>query len=671
MRAIIIACISLGPCWVYAQVEELSPSEATVLENNAQRWDNESFNLEENQVYLTQHDINEITSDQLASLSIMTKDQCADLLAYRSQFGPILDLEELARIESFSNELIINLKQVLIVRSENQWHSRNQIDVKSSSDLRLGYKQVIEKKKGYINQDGNNHGHYPGHPAKLFYTFRHKYLNALEIGLRGEKDPGESFFRGAQKRGFDHNSGYLIVRGNKYLKELILGDFQLQVGRGLCFSTKTTRGKPLGIPGIIQKRVALSPNLSMSEYRYLRGFGARLEIGNFQILPFTSLRKLDAGIDQNNFITSIDQSGLHRSESEMAKRGKVKLTSLGYDLRYDKGNLTIGQRFVTNTYSHLFSKAKKMYQKFNSTSMKRNLAALDLQLQLRSLAIFGEFSWAINYGSAFIAGANFHLGEKIFGQVQFRNYSKSYHSPFTSSIAEKSVIGNELGLFSSLFLPINGKTSLNLSNDRFYFPFLGLNNSFPANGAEWALEMTHHLSKKNTFNIRLSSKYQQVNAQTTTNKLSERQHQNRESARIGITIQLNDEWRWRSRFEITRTQFDLERESGTMIFHEIKYKTKRGPISCLIRYTYFLTDSYQTRIYSYEQDIPGQFSIPANFGKGSRYFVVISSKINRHFASDLKFSQSFFEDQFFIGSSHESIEGSVKSDIALMLRYKL
>ena len=104
-------------------------------------------------------------------------------------------------------------------------------------ELFLRYQPGIQQKSGYqevpdsILESSNKY--YYGNADRYYTRFRYSYRTNISIGFTAEKDPGEQFFKGAQKQGFDFYSFHAFYRGGKYLKSFALGDYQIQLGQGL------------------------------------------------------------------------------------------------------------------------------------------------------------------------------------------------------------------------------------------------------------------------------------------------------------------------------------------------------------------------------------------------------------------------------------------------------
>ena len=58
--------------------------------------------------------------------------------------------------------------------------------------------------------------------------------------------------------------------------------------------------------------------------------------------------------------------------------------------------------------------------------------------------------------------------------------------------------------------------------------------------------------------------------------------------------------------------------------------TARVQVSAFLRATFFRVDNWDDRIYCYERDLPGSFSVPALYGRGHSVSAIIGVKTRRH-----------------------------------------
>jgi hypothetical protein len=128
----------------------------------------------------------------------------------------------------------------------------------------------------------------------------------------------------------------------------------------------------------------------------------------------------------------------------------------------------------------------------------------------------------------------------------------------------------------------------------------------------------------------------------------------------------------KSRIEIVTINRDSNLpEKGTLIFQDIQFKSKSIPFDISLRYSLFQTDSYDSRIYTYESNASNIFSIPAYYYVGSRAYCLIQYSFLRKFDVWIKYGSAIYSNRKSIGTGAEEIKGNVKSDITIQIRMKL
>ena len=65
-------------------------------------------------------------------------------------------------------------------------------------------------------------------------------------------------------------------------------------------------------------------------------------------------------------------------------------------------------------------------------------------------------------------------------------------------------------------------------------------------------------------------------------------------------------------------------ERGLLLYQDIQYSTRWG-FSIEARLVFFDTESYDSRVYEYENDLRGAFANPALYGKGRRWYLLVRS----------------------------------------------
>jgi hypothetical protein len=89
---------------------------------------------------------------------------------------------------------------------------------------------------------------------------------------------------------------------------------------------------------------------------------------------------------------------------------------------------------------------------------------------------------------------------------------------------------------------------------------------------------------------------------------------------------------------------DPNSSRGMLLLQDINYKFRQFPLTLWLRYCIFRTDSWDSRLYTYENDLLYSFSIPALSGEGSRSYIMIKWDIMDIAELRLKFGQTSFSE---------------------------
>jgi hypothetical protein len=85
---------------------------------------------------------------------------------------------------------------------------------------------------------------------------------------------------------------------------------------------------------------------------------------------------------------------------------------------------------------------------------------------------------------------------------------------------------------------------------------------------------------------------------------------------------------------------------------------------------YFKTDSYDSRVYLYEQGPLYSYSFAQFSGEGLRYWLMARAEISKQLMLTAKLGVTDYFDRAVIGSSYQQIRASSQTDLDLQLRWK-
>lgn len=143
------------------------------------------------------------------------------------------------------------------------------------------------------------------------------------------------------------------------------------------------------------------------------------------------------------------------------------------------------------------------------------------------------------------------------------------------------------------------------------------------------------------------------------------------NCRYQINYELTPGLKLHNRLELTYFHNDVlaVKQQGYLIYQDVNYKYKNSKFNFNLRYGLFDTDNYTTRIYAYENGLPGAYSLPSYYYKGMYYYFLLSYAVSAKITVWLRYSATIYSNKTVIdpGSLNE-INGDTKSELKVFLR---
>jgi hypothetical protein len=159
--------------------------------------------------------------------------QIQKLLDYLQEFGPAFSVYELNTIDGFTPELLMKMEPFIwfgpvgertAVGARNAKYGRHELMART-----LG---TVQKPRGYVASDDGTTP-YEGNRVRYYTRYRFQSGDNISAGITAEKDPGEAFFSGSNRQGFDFYSGHLSLKISPVVENITVGDFVVRSGQGL------------------------------------------------------------------------------------------------------------------------------------------------------------------------------------------------------------------------------------------------------------------------------------------------------------------------------------------------------------------------------------------------------------------------------------------------------
>jgi DNA uptake protein ComE-like DNA-binding protein len=629
---------------------------------------------------LKKHPININTADEseLILLRQLSQLQIRSLLSYRKLVGNLISVYELQAIPNWDVETI---KKVLpFITVENKL---NVIDAfrkrfkDGETSLLARLSQTVEQSRGF--KDSTSSGNfYPGSPQRLLVRYRYNYKNLLQYGFTAEKDPGEQFFKGAQKNGFDFYSVHLFARNIGKVKALALGDFTVNMGQGLIQWQGLAFRKSAEAMMVKRSSPVLRPYNAAGEFNFFRGAGATIQISkNVEATVFGSYRLRDANVatdttlfNDPEFATSLQTSGLHRTKSELADKNSIQQMASGANISLRKKRWHAGVNAVLFNNNKEIQRADDAYNNFAVRGKQWYNASVDYSYTYKNFHYFGESAISKNGGYAFVDGILVSLDSKVDMSMVLRNISKKYQAMNANAFTEGTFPTNESGIYTGITIrPVYG-IKIDAYADFYQFPFLRYRVDAPSRGRDYLLQINYKPNKVVDGYLRFRSETKDQNISGLELPARPVVGLNRKNLRAHVSYKLNAAWQIRQRAEMVwYDQKGTQKSSGFSVYTDLIYKPMLKPLSVNMRLQYFDTDDYNSRIYAFENDVLYSFSIPLFYDKGYRYYTNINYDLTRKLSLWLRWAQTIYLNRDPIGSGLDEISGNRRSDFRVQLRW--
>lgn len=639
----------------------------------------EDYDLSELQDRLTYYrkypiNLNNTNAEELKTLVFLSPLQISNLFQHIKQNGNLIDILELQSIADFDIQTIERLLPFVTLEGSS---TVDKVTLKNlanfgNNDVIVRYGRVLEKSRGYTDLPGSR---YLGTPDRYMFRYRYTYSNRVSASLVFEKDAGEHFFNGPKQKPFDFMSGHIALFNTGKFKKIVIGDYSMQFGQALTLWSGFAFGKAPDVASVAKRDVGLRPYTSVNEFSYLRGIATTVNIAkNIDFSPFFSFRKLDASVNTdalgNSIITSINETGLHRTQTEITNKNSTKQTVYGGVLQYKNQGLNIGAVAYHTAFNHTFVPGTGLYRIYNFTGTDLTNIGAHYSYTYKNMYFFGEFGKSLHSGLAYVNGALVSLSPTVSAVVLHRNYQKNYHNFFNQATAEASEAFNEKGFYTGLNINPSKAWSIQLYGDYFKFPWLKFRVDAPSDGYELLGQVTYTPSKTFRATLRYKSEIKQQNTDLDVpfNYLDEVK---RENYRAEVKWAAGKLFSFQNRVEVVQFRKGAAKaEFGYLAYQDVDYSPLSSRISANIRVAYFNTASFNSRIYAYEDDVLYNFTFGMYNGKGLRGYANIRYKLAKKLDMWARYAVFNYDNVQIVGSGLDEIQGKMKSEMRIQLRYQ-
>lgn len=640
--------------------------------------EDDSYVQQMQQLIKTPININTADEAQLKELIVLTPIQIANIISYRNLLGNFTSIYELQAVPTMDTETLQKIR--LYITASTQQRLVSSIAERLSGGehtLLLRATQILEKSKGFLLDSTQATNFYPGSRQRIFVRYRYNYKNLLQYGIVGEKDAGEQFFKGSQKQGFDFYSAHLFARNIGIVRALAVGDFTVNMGQGLTQWQSLAFKKSADVINIKRQSAVLRPYNSAGEINFHRGVGITLGKKGWQVTVFGSYKNIDANFvadtsqSQDDFVSSLQTSGFHRTKSEVEDKGVQRQLAFGGNFSYQYKNLHVGINAIQYKFMLPIQKGNEPYNKFALAGSSFGNYSIDYSYTYKNLHFFGEAASTQKMDKAFVQGVLLSAANSVDISLFYKNIQRSYQSLYTNAFTEGTFPTNEKGLYTGISIKPAIAWRIDAYADFYSFPWLRFRVDAPSSGSDYLVQLNYKPNKQLEIYTRFRAESKRINVNPTYFTLNPVIPQPRQSWRTHSVYKISPAFSLKNRVEVV--WFDKKgdnKEQGFLTYVDVAFKPALKPLSLSLRLQYFETDGYNSRLYAYENDVLYSFSIPVFYEKGFRYYLNANYDLNKKMTVWFRVAQTRNPDRTAIGSGLDEISANRRTEFKIQFMYK-
>ncbi|SEG44933.1 ComEA family DNA-binding protein [Algoriphagus boritolerans] len=642
------------------------------------------------QLYLNPIDINRADAEVLQASYLLNPAQVSSLITYRNSFGSFLSLYELQAVPEFDLQTIENLIPFITLgesgmKSNKFW---DRVREEEQAYLLFRHQRTWQTRRGFTPPDTSRNGtlssRYLGDPNTIYLRFRIQHTRDFSMGVTLEKDAGEQFIwdRKTKRYGFNFFSYHFTRYHVGKWKTITIGDFQASFGQGLIFGAGYALGKGAEtVPTVRRSSIGILPYTAALEFGFFRGLGVTRQFKNWQTSLIASHAGRDGRISVStdslesfqSIISSFNQTGLHRTGSELSTKNQFQETNLGGNAQYShpSGKFQIGANSLFTRFNRPWIRTPQIYNRFEFAGQSNLVSSLYFNYNWKNFFLFGESAKSQSGGSGSVLGFVSSLSKHVDFSLLWRKYDKDFHSFYSSGFSENTRPINEQGVYLGIQVRPEKHWKINAYYDYFSFPWLRYRVYAPSKGYEWLARISYQPTRNLIAFIQIREEQKDRNIPDSGEPALPYlvKAVNKINGLLSLETHLTKDFFLRSRILMSRVKIEDDITHGLMILQDVQYGQNKWRLTG--RVALFDSETYDNRLYAFENNVLWTFSIPAFSGQGMRYYLLGQYQITPKLTGYFRFSRTSYTDREVISSGLQAIAGPHQTDTALMIRYFL
>lgn len=630
--------------------------------------------------------LNDLDEEQLRRLPFLDETAILSVLSYVKKYRPLLSTGELMYMHGLDYPTRCLLQ--LFCRAGDMpkpksslarllSHPRQEITLRADEPFytKVGFSSYSAS---YLQAHPNTV--YRGDPSYLSLRYTVNFSNRLEAGLLMEKDAGE--------RGVDYWGAYAVLHGVGRLHTLAVGNYRAQFGFGLVMNTSFGFGKLMSLSSLDRMDRGFRRHSSVSESNYLRGVAATVQLTpGVQLSAFASSTDVDGTWRADSTgISSLKTDGMHRTALERSKKGNVEKMDFGGNVGWQMKRLRLS---LTAVYTHLdrplrpvYHTKSTRYRRYNAAGSEFGNYSVSYRYVGRRWTLGGETALGQGGGVATLAQAQGEVGGTKLTLIG-RHYQARYVTLNGHCFSENSNPQNESGIYLGASHSFSKRMQLEGFVDFMHFPWLKYQVSDPSWGID-ALVQASYRRGIHSLNLRWRTKTKQRDLKINSDGATTLRWNTTHSLRLSHTLDLRGGLSLRTQLlGAAVNRADLGTKCGYGVGEQVGWgrelsrplfsahagrREKKLRISFSL--TYFHTDDYASRLYTYEPSLLYSYGMRTFYGEGIRSLLVAQLPLFSGLDFIVKAATIRYFDRETIGTGLEQTLRDHREDLQLQVRFR-
>ena len=409
-----------------------------------------------------------------------------------------------------------------------------------------------------------------------------------------------------ERRWADFAAFYLRWHRSDRPMEVVLGDLRPGWGAGMVFARNSGRSSlPLRQPGQDSERIGYRAS---GENDALRGVALRWRGKSLTGILIGGTARRDARVDEEGEVTSLPESGYHVTETEERGRDLLGMRVGGGRLRYRGEKWDLGGSLLGIAFGRMVDLRRPERKPWAFRGEGQRLLEVDGGVKWRMIRLRGEIARDGKGHGGAVLGIRVGLGKFRLRSVA-RTFDPGFHS-FFGGAPSRGGMHNERGIM----LVVEGKgfqifaDGYKRPERTYYYP---LPTRVTASGLRLSRRLMRGLEGRVLVQMGRKPYWRDGRSVEETGRRIRLEIEHRQKRGMFTRLRMRIEGR-----RLTRKPG--EEEAGLLGGLLWKGTWRWG--YAILHFSGFSTDSYSTRIYEYEYDLPGAVSVRPLYGRGRRCY---------------------------------------------------